>query len=420
MLFSAALETSAHQQPTTLGELEVKPNDVILRLEIPIGELSLAFGNDIQQHPDRLIEEERSSFTQYLKEHIDPISPDGKSWNVEIGEMTLKRADQEQSGPYEEVVVITKLIPPPGASTRTFNINYDVILHKVVTHKAIFSISKDWDGGVTGEKSVETGSVFVDTADLSIAPLKIDLDSGSYWKGFRSMLSLGMEHIREGTDHLLFLLVLLLPAPLIAKSGKWTKFAGVNISIKNLLKIITSFTLGHSLTLILGASGLVHLPSRPIEVLIAVSILVTAIHAIRPLFPGKEMLIAMGFGLIHGLAFAGVLSDLDLTPGRMALSILGFNLGIEIMQLIVMALIIPWLLLLSQTNVYKYLRVIGAISAGIASVIWIAERIFDTETELSKQIVIIADHWYLAIIILAILTFITMYLRNGVIRNEEV
>jgi hypothetical protein len=142
-----------------------------------------------------------------------------------------------------------------------------------------------------------------------------------------------------------------------------------------LLWIVTAFTLGHSLTLLLGALGWVRLPSQPVEVLIAVSILVSAVHAVRPLFPGREAWVAAGFGLVHGLAFAGTLSNLNLDAGPMALSILGFNVGIELMQLFVIALTIPWLIMLSQTAAYQWIRLGGAGLAAIAAGAWIAERI---------------------------------------------
>lgn len=136
---------------------------------------------------------------------------------------------------------------------------------------------------------------------------------GFTWSGFAGAFHLGVHHIAEGTDHLLFLLTLLLPAPLLALAGRWNGHATVCRSLMQILRIVTAFTLGHSLTLGLSSFDLVRLPSRPVEVLIAVSILVSAIHAMRPLFPGREAIIAASFGLIHGLAFASVLNELGVT-----------------------------------------------------------------------------------------------------------
>lgn len=111
------------------------------------------------------------------------------------------------------------------------------------------------------------------------------------------------------------------------------------------------------------------------EILIAVSILISAIHAIYPIFPRRETWVAAGFGLIHGLAFATVLANLDLGVKALALSVLGFNLGIELMQLCIILMIVPWLILLSRTSFYKVFRIPAAAIAAIAAIGWITERI---------------------------------------------
>ena len=192
--------------------------------------------------------------------------------------------------------------------------------------------------------------------------------------GVPSMFRLGMRHIAEGTDHLLFLIALLLPAPLLSRRSHWAASNGVRCSLIQILRVVTAFTIGHSMTLALGASGLVSLPERPVEVLIAFSILISAVHALRPLFPGREPLIAAGFGLIHGLAFATTLQNLGVGAWQRIASVLGFNLGIETMQLIVVAAILPSLIILSLTPAYSSFRFIGALFAGFASLGWIVER----------------------------------------------
>jgi hypothetical protein len=195
--------------------------------------------------------------------------------------------------------------------------------------------------------------------------------------GFSSMFRLGLRHIAEGSDHLLFLLTLLLPAPLLVRAGAWAAGAGLRRSLLHIVRVVTAFTLGHSLTLILAGFGLVQAPSRPVEVLIAVSILVSAAHALKPLFPGREAVVAGFFGLIHGLAFAATLGLLGLGRWERITAIAGFNLGIEAMQLMVIAATLPSLLLLSRTAAYGWLRTGGALVAGLAALAWIGQRQFD-------------------------------------------
>ena len=223
------------------------------------------------------------------------------------------------------------------------------------------------------------------------------------------MVGLGMEHIKTGTDHLLFLLVLLLPSTLVVKSKRWAEFGGVKYSLKRLLKIVTAFTVGHSLTLLLGATGVFVPPSQIIEVLIAVSILVSAIHALTPIFPGKEYYVSGGFGLIHGMAFASVLYNMQLHGKILILSILGFNIGIEMMQLFIVALIIPWLILLSRGKFYSIIRITGAIVAIIASVAWIIERISCRPNVVSTNLQPIFDQgiWFIiGLACIAVISFL--------------
>jgi hypothetical protein len=204
----------------------------------------------------------------------------------------------------------------------------------------------------------------------------VDGSNGSWWQGFRRLFSLGMRHIAEGPDHLLFLLALLLPAPLIASAGRWQTRKSAGASVRTIVGVVTGFTLGHSISLALAAAGWVAVPTRLVEVLIAVSILVSCVHAWRPLFAGKEVWIALAFGLVHGVAFAEVLSGLNFDGTTLVLSLVGFNLGIESMQLLVIAATLPLMLVWSATSRYGYIRGIGAGFAAACALGWILERAF--------------------------------------------
>jgi len=298
------------------------------------------------------------------------------------------------------LIVRLSLIPPAGASPRNFILNYDAIMHQVVTHKALVSVHSDWASGRV--EPTQIGMIAVNTGTTRIEPLAVHLGEGSWWEGFKGMVRLGMQHIREGLDHLLFLIVLLLPATLTVRGRDWGEFGGSHYSLVRLLRIVTSFTLGHSATLLAGALHWLKLPQQPVEVLIACSILVTAIHAIRPIFPGREAQVAAGFGLVHGLAFATVLADLKLAAGPMALSILGFNLGIELMQLFVIALTVPWLIVLSLTPAHPCVRCGGAVLAAIAAGGWIVNRVSGESNGIERLMTTLTTFAPLGILILAL------------------
>jgi hypothetical protein len=231
--------------------------------------------------------------------------------------------------------------------------------------------------------------------------------------GYAGMVSLGMRHIADGTDHLLFLLVLLLPAPLVAVAGRWGGYAGARRGVTRLLRIVTAFTVCHSLTLALGATGLVRAPSAIVEVLVAVSILVSAVHAVRPIFPGREAFVAAGFGLVHGLAFATTIAGLGIDAWHTALTVLGFNIGIELMQLAIVAVTVPWLFALARTPAHGWLRLGGAVVAGVAALGWIGERALGLANPFGPIVEAAAQHGRLIVAALALLALATSKRTRG-------
>lgn len=395
----------AHQSPTTIVLLDVSPDKVAMELQLPVPELALAFGHDITRNPETVVERLGPQLTEYLRAHIHPYVTKGSPWLVEVVSMQMDKGVQAASGPpYWEVVAHLVLHPQPGETTRQFMLDYDVIMHQVINHVAFVSIRNDWETGNNGKQPTEAGVISWNVKDNVIYPLQINLEKGNWWKGCVGMLQLGMQHIKEGTDHLLFLIVLLLPVMLVTNGKRWAQFGGVKYSVVRLLKIVTAFTIGHSITLLIGALGWVRLPVQPVEVLIAFSILVSAVHAVVPVFYGKEIYVAAGFGLVHGLAFAAVLFNLQLNTGAMALSILSFNIGIEFMQLVVIAITVPWLILLSRTSFYAPIRITGAAGASVAALAWITERVTGEANSVSAFVQQIAGYAPWAIALLAVIS----------------
>jgi hypothetical protein len=210
---------------------------------------------------------------------------------------------------------------------------------------------------------------------MTVPALKVDLGDGSAWRGFLAMVKLGGDHILTGTDHLLFLLILLLPAPLTATGRRWDGLVGTRRALGRIGRVTLAFTAGHSVALAVTALGRLDVPGWPVEAFIAASILVGAIHAIRPLFPGKEALVAGVFGLGHGMAFSFVLAEMHLSTGQLVTSLLGVNLGIELVQLLLVCLALPSLLVLARLRVQPALRLTGAVVTGTTAVGWLADRL---------------------------------------------
>jgi hypothetical protein len=393
----------AHPMPSSVVELSVNENAIRGTSKIPLIELANAVGD---QRVTRLSD---PFFINYFIAHIQAYSPSGK-WKTIIQRVTMTTDQDPMIGTYQEVLVKFIIIPPVSAELRKFTFKYDAVIHQVVTHSALISVTEDWNNGLHAESDAqEIGVIRLDVPSGKIFPLQVDLAEGSSWTGFKSMVTLGMQHIQAGTDHLLFILALLLPAMLIVKAGKWGQYGGIRYSALRLFRIVTAFTVGHSITLLAGAMGWLRLPSQPVEIMIAISILVSSVHAIRPIFPGRESFVAAGFGLIHGLAFATVLANLHLNTTRLVLSILGFNLGIEIMQLFVIAIIVPWFIILSVHPIYKWVRVGGALLASVAAVGWIIQRSAGHDNVITNFIETIAANalWLIiALVLFAVITFI--------------
>jgi hypothetical protein len=416
---------SAHPMPSSMVILKIQEKNISGEIQLPLSELQSAIGMGVNDKSEHLIERLGDSLRIYLLKHIRPRTFDGKLWQVSLGEMQVNETKSELSGEYKELVVQFKMTPPQSYDLRNFYFDYDVILHQVASHKALIAIKQDWQQGIMHENGTPTdgttpdstmqqvGVIEWDIVNNKLNPFQISLQQGSVWKGFKSMVSLGIKHIAEGTDHLLFLLVLLLPIPLLVNQKKWASTRSVRQSLVHIFKVVTAFTIGHSITLLLGALGWIFLPSKPIEVLIGVSILVSAIHAFKPIFPNKETYIALGFGLIHGLAFAYTLQDLSLSVSKMALSILGFNIGIELMQLAVIIAVIPWLLLLSRTLFYTFFRVFGAILAGIAAIGWITERLLETPNFITILIEKAANYAFWLLVVLIVVSVIAYFFRKN-------
>ena len=382
----------AHQSPNTNILLDVNTKMVAMELQIPIPELALSFNQDILKDPANIVKDYGDELTAYLYAHIHAYTRMADPWHMVITGMHMDKGTQLLSGPpFWELRVQVELQPDNDEDTRNFTLDYDVVMHQVINHKAMISVRNDWENGIVTDKPVEVGVIERDMQTMRIKPFEVDLKKGSSWKGFAGMFSLGMEHIRTGTDHLLFILTLLLPACLLANGKKWGSYGGLNYSVFRLLRIVTAFTIGHSITLLIGTLGITTIPSQFIEIMIAVSILVSAVHAIVPLFYGKEIFIALGFGLIHGLAFSQTLQNLHLGSTDLALSVLGFNLGIEAMQIAVIAATIPWFIIMSRTPWFRFVKTILAVGVSLAAIGWIMQRVTGVDNVVNKT----TDRWLL-------------------------
>ncbi|WP_227546004.1 HupE/UreJ family protein [Marinobacter fonticola] len=204
-------------------------------------------------------------------------------------------------------------------------------------------------------------------------------EGGSMLGTFLDFLWQGVIHLVLGYDHVLFLIVLILPATMVRRSEQ-TGDRGVAVRrlwdrLWELGGIITAFTVAHSITLGLAALDVIRPPITWIEIIIALSIAMAAINLFFPLFGHKTWRLAFGFGLIHGFGFASVLGDLTSGTSQKVLALAGFNLGVEAGQLALVALLFPVLYAMSRYRAYQRLVVPAiALIVSIISLNWAFER----------------------------------------------
>jgi hypothetical protein len=188
----------------------------------------------------------------------------------------------------------------------------------------------------------------------------------------------GVWHIWIGFDHILFLLSLLLPAVLVREPLGWRAVHAFRPAFWDVFKIVTSFTVAHSITLSLATLGVVSIPSRVAEAAIAASVVLAALNNVFPVVQGRRWVVAFAFGLIHGFGFASVLKDLGLPQGTLLLALVGFNLGVEAGQLAIVSGFLPIAYALRARWLYRRLIFIGGswVIVAVAG-IWLVERVFD-------------------------------------------
>ncbi len=246
-----------------------------------------------------------------------------------------------------------------------------------LTHLAIdYRLLQDIDPSHRGLLTVTAwGATQTGVLGGSPVPQVVALDHPSAWRAFVEYLQTGVWHIWSGVDHLLFLLSLLLPAVLKRRNQQWDAVPLAKPAFVNILKVVTAFTVAHSITLSLAAFDVVRLPSRLTESVIAASIIVAALNNIFPKVTEGRWRIAFAFGLLHGFGFASVLADMGLPPGARVVSLVAFNLGIEVGQLAVVLAVMPLAYSVRASAFYRrtVMQWGSSAIAGLAMV-WLVQR----------------------------------------------
>ncbi|OFA05636.1 HupE/UreJ family protein [Duganella sp. HH101] len=359
LLCGAVLPASAHKPSDSYLSLEVQGERIAGQWDIALRDLDFAIGLD-QDGDGKLTWDEirtrHAAIAAYALERLS-IATDKGACLIDTDEQLI---DDHTDGAYS-VLRFHVTCPNPLAA---LTVNYRLFADLDPQHKGLLRLVHD-------------GATSTAIFDPAHARQSLSLSSPDRLQQFGAYVKDGVWHIWIGYDHILFLLSLLLPAVMLGARG--TPSASLRESFIDVLKVVTAFTLAHSLTLTLASLSLIALPSRWVESAIAASVVLAALNNVYPLFRGRRPLAAFVFGLIHGFGFASVLIDLGLPQGALLASLFGFNLGVEIGQLCIVAAFLPLAFALRGTWFYRRLLTGGSVAIALLAVVWLVERAFDLQ-----------------------------------------
>jgi len=281
----------------------------------------------------------------------------------EVAEAGPLALDRHSDGTY----AVLKLSSPCPGFRNGLVLRYSMLFDVDPTHRGLVQ----WIGPGT-----QTPQALVFAVGSSEQPLA--MQAPGVLQTLKQYIVEGVWHIWIGFDHILFLLSLLLPAVLVRREGRWEAAPSLRASVVEVVKIVTAFTVAHSITLSLAAVGLVTLPSRLVESVIAASVVFAAVNNLRGTIERRRWVMAFVFGLIHGFGFASVLADLGLPQEALLLALIGFNVGVELGQLAIVLAFVPLAFWLRNTKLYR----VGILQAGSVLIAllaswWFVERAFD-------------------------------------------
>lgn len=355
------LQALAHKPSDSYLRLDAGNNGVSGRWDIALRDLDMALNLDSNGDNTLTWGELRTRAADVYAlatRHLN-VQTEGKPCPLAINELLV---DRHSDGHYA-VLLFDAACPQPAVQ---LDINYSLLFDLDTQHRGLLKL--------TTAQTTQSAVLAPGNAQRSFQ-LGTQAHTGDT---LREFIGEGIWHIWIGYDHILFLLSLLLPAVLCHVERGWLRHRELSPAFWDVLKVVTAFTLAHSVTLSLATLGYVNLPSRWVESAIAASVVVAALNNLAPLLPRQRAALAFAFGLIHGLGFASVLSALELGTASRLWSLLGFNLGVEIGQLALVAIFLPTAFLLSRYRFYES-AILKAGSAGIAGIasVWLLQRAFD-------------------------------------------
>lgn len=354
----AAALTYAESAHESLLTLHVDQARVRGEWQVPLRDLDAALALDRNHDGDITwpeIEDRRKDIEESLDANLR-ILADGADPGVRFDKLSF---GTRQGEPF----VLSEFTAVAARPIDALDVDYTLLFEQRPEHRGSLKVIWEGAGSQRAEITAPGGATIFSRAEVTRTAFPVLLKSGVW-------------HIWIGYDHVLFLLVLLIPAVLRrtahGREGA-TDFAGPFVRV---IVIVSAFTIAHSITLSCAALGWIELPSRLVESAIAASVLIAALVNLLPRTAGASgVWIAFGFGLLHGFGFANVLSEVGAEGEPVLRTLLGFNLGVELGQLAIVAVFLPLAYLLRGTRFYRTGVLYGGSSAAAAcAMFWLWQR----------------------------------------------
>jgi hypothetical protein len=349
----------AHKASDSYLSIKVRETEVSGQWDIALRDIDLAIDLDADGNGE-------ITWGEVRRRHSDIETWAGKALSVERGGPCSLSAyehliDSHTDGTY----AVIRLKGKCPSATPEVAIRYQLLFDLDALHRGLLRLELDGQS---------TSAVFSPESPQQT----FTSQSLSSLRQFCAYLVEGVWHIWIGFDHILFLLALLLPVVLKREGKRWIPVQRFHDAGREVLWVVTAFTLAHSITLSLAALQWIELPSRWVESIIALSVVVAAFNNLYPLVNERRWVAALVFGLIHGFGFASVLADLGLPAKALAVSLIGFNLGVEAGQLAIVAVFLPIAFVLRKSLLYQRgVFMCGSLLALLIALVWFLERAFD-------------------------------------------
>ena len=356
----------AHNGSTAYLQAEVEGAQLALRADYALRDLDDALGVDLNAD-GQLTWGELQAAAPALRRYLEPrltVQGDGEPCAMQSLD-TLQVVDHAD-GPY----AVLRFTARCASTPEVWQLSDAALFEFDASHRALLRWQKD-EQGVAAVLSPERMQATLGTAASEHSTLR------AYWHE-------GLEHVWSGWDHMLFIAGLFLPAAVRRERRQWQPVARLGPALADAAKLVTAFTLAHAITLCLTALGALSLPSRLVESLVALSVLFAGVNNLWPLVERRALfMLAWVFGLIHGTAIAGALLELGLPPSGRLLALLGFNVGVECAQLLLVLGLVPLAFALRHWRAYVPLVLWpGSAAVSVAGLLWFMNRAFALQWEL--------------------------------------